>query len=84
MITKEELIDIMKEGWQPTGYYSVNFNANMVADKILERIKQELEVLEIIKSKLNIGFQLEYLSKYGSLITSEEYQKIKEWLEEKE
>ena len=40
MITKQELIDIMKEGWQPSGYYSVDFNANMVADKILKKIKK--------------------------------------------
>ena len=60
MITKQELIEIMKEGWQPSGYYSVDFNANMVADKILKRIKKEykevknklkkdLEVLDILK-----------------------------------
>lgn len=54
MITKQELIDIMKEGWQPNGYYSVNFNANMVADKILEKIEKELEDIKSENNKLKV------------------------------
>lgn len=91
MITKEELIDIMKDGWQPSGYYSVNFNANMVADKILKRIRKELEVLEIIKHIVKIADYSDRTIQGGNLVilvggeikTFEEYQKIKEWLKEK-
>ena len=55
MITKQELINIMKEGWQPSGYYSVDFNANMVADKILKKIKKECKETENkLKNELKV------------------------------
>lgn len=91
MITKQELIDIMKEGWQPSGYYSVDFNANMVADKIHERIKNELEVLEIFKK--NTDIELLKTNENAPIFVTilrvkpltntidKEYQKVKRWLE---
>lgn len=89
MITKQELIDIMKEGWQQTGYYSVNFNANMVADKILERIKKELEVLEILKTIIKKSTQFNGIISIDneinsvratSFLTKTEYKLLKGWL----
>lgn len=98
MITKQELIDIMKEGWQPTGYYSVDFNANMVADKILERINEDLEVLDILKRTpfhiYKFGFSNNYMlhldTDHSIPITEEEANLIskvlkvitKEWLKD--
>lgn len=60
MITKQELIDIMKEGWQQTGYYSVDFNANMVADKILNAIiKHEQDIVKEFVEWLKVKYQKE-------------------------